>query len=195
LPPGQLAVAAALLAASMVDNPLHRCVFGDNDERLQPLLRHAFSALLRQRLRDGRVFAASEGERLLGVVAMAPPGHCQPGAALALRMLVLLARHGALARLPWILRWLAAWKALDPATPHWHLGPAAVERERQGQGIGTRLMAAVCAELDRVGGVGYLETDKPANVRLYRRGGFGVIAERELLGVCNWFMLRRPLPD
>lgn len=195
LAPAQLAVAAALLATSMVDNPLHRCVFGGNDARLQPLLRDAFATLLRLRLRDGRVFAASEGARLLGVVAMAPPGRCQPGAAFALRMLVLLVRHGVVARLPSILRWLSAWKALDPPTPHWHLGPAAVERGRQGQGIGTRLMAALCAELDRVGGVGYLETDKEANVRLYRRGGFEVIAERDLLGVPNWFMLRPPLSD
>ncbi len=37
-------------------------------------------------------------------------------------------------------------------------------------------MAAVCAQLDQSQGIGYLETDKPENVRLYRRGGFEAIA-------------------
>ena len=176
----------------MRDNPLHRRVFGDDEARLQPLLAAAFAALLHLRLRHGQVFAAREGNRLVGIAAMAPPGRCQPGIGFRLHMLVLLARFGALARLPHILRWLAAWKRIEPRVPHWHLGPAAVARARQGQGVGTGLMAAVCAELDRVGGVGYLETDKEANVRLYRRGGFEVTATDEILGVCNWFMRRAP---
>ena len=66
-----------------------------------------------------------------------------------------------------------------------------VEPERQGQGIGTRLMAAICNRLDRERGIGYLETNKPENVRLYRRGGFEVVAEQPVLGVTNWFMQRR----
>src|SRR3546814_19111604 len=37
-----------------------------------------------------------------------------------------------------------------------------------------------------------LETDKPGNVRLYRRGGFEVVAEQPILGVTNWFMQRQP---
>src|SRR3546814_12172120 len=37
-----------------------------------------------------------------------------------------------------------------------------------------------------------LETDKPGKVRLYRRGGFEVVAEQPMLGVTNWFMQRHP---
>jgi ribosomal protein S18 acetylase RimI-like enzyme len=37
----------------------------------------------------------------------------------------------------------------------------------------------------------YLETDKPENVRFYERFGFEVVGEEEVLGVPNWFMLRR----
>src|SRR5690606_28948166 len=91
-------------------------------------------------------------------------------------------RGGALQRLPRIRHWLRTWERLDPEFDHWHLGPAAVARTHQGQGIDTRLMAAVCERLDREQGVGYLETDKPENVRLYRRGGFEVVAERQVLG-------------
>src|SRR3546814_17949219 len=53
-------------------------------------------------------------------------------------------------------------------------------------------MAAICELLDEHQGIGYLETDRPGNVRLYRRGGFEVVAEQPVLGVSNWFMLRRP---
>ncbi|MBN8727152.1 MAG: GNAT family N-acetyltransferase [Xanthomonadales bacterium] len=190
----EIAPAAELLAASMRDNPLHRRVFGADESRLQGLLAAAFIALLRLRMRDGRVLAAHRRECLVGVLAMAPPGRCRPEAGFHLHMLALLARHRALARLPRILRWLAAWRRMEPAIRHWHLGPAAVERACQGQGIGTALMAAACAELDRMGDAGYLETDKDANVRLYRRGGFEVIAAQEVLGVRNWFMLRPPRP-
>lgn len=183
--------AARLLAASMRDNPLHERVFAGAGPRLEPLLAQAFERLLRRQLRVGHVFGAYEGERLLGVAAMVPPGQCQPDLREKFAMLAILARGRALRHLPRIWRWLRIWARHDPDFDHWHLGPAAVDRARQGQGIGSLLMAAVCAQLDREQGVGYLETDKPENVRLYRRGGFEVVAERQVLGVTNWFMQRR----
>jgi hypothetical protein len=38
--------------------------------------------------------------------------------------------------------------------------------------------------------VSYLETDRYKNVRFYRKFGFDVIAEAEVLGVPTWFMSR-----
>lgn len=192
LTPVALAPAAQLLAGSMRDNPLHRRVFGGDEARLEPLLARAFARLLRRQLRAGRVLAAYDRDVLVGVAAMVAPGHCQPTLGDKLGMLVVLARGGALRRLPRIQRWLGSWKRHDPDFDHWHLGPAAVDRTRQGQGIGTGLMAEICGELDRRQGIGYLETDKDANVRLYRRGGFEVMAEQSILGVRSWFMLRHP---
>ncbi len=186
--------AARLLAASMRDNPLHGRVFAGAGPRLEPLLANAFIRLLQRQMRTGHVLAACEGETLVGVAAMAPPGRCQPTLGEKLAMLSILARGRALRHLPRISRWLRTWARQDPDFEHWHLGPAAVERSRQGQGIGSRLMAAVCEHLDREQGTGYLETDKAENVRLYRRGGFEVIAEESVLGVSNWFMLRQPRP-
>ena len=56
-------------------------------------------------------------------------------------------------------------------------------------------MTANCNALDQRQAIGYLETDKDANVRLYLRGGFEAIAEQQVLGVPNWFKLlpRNPL--
>lgn len=194
LAPALIAPAAQLLAGSMRDNPLHRRLFPGGEARLESLLAAAFSRLLQRQMRTGRVLAAFDGETLVGVAAMVPPGHCQPTLPDKLAMLAILARARRLRRLPGIRRWLRIWAREDPAIDHWHLGPAAVARTLQGQGVGTALMAAICDELDRRQAVGYLETDKDSNVRLYRRGGFEVVAERPVLGVPNWFMLRHPRP-
>lgn len=192
LEPASIPAAARLLAASMRDNPLHQRVFAGEGTRLEPLLADAFIRLLRRQMRTGHVLAACEGDVLVGVAAMVPPGQCQPDLREKLAMLSILARGRALRHLPRIARWLRAWARHDPECAHWHLGPAAVDRARQGQGIGSRLMEAVCDRLDVSRGVGYLETDTPANVRLYRRGGFEVVAEEPVLGVPNWFMQRQP---
>lgn len=189
-----IAPAARLLAGSMRDNPLHRSVFGGDEPRLEPLLAGSFARLLRRQMRNGLVLGAYDREVLVGVAAMVAPGHCQLHLQDKLGMLMMLVRAGALRRLPRIQHCLGVWKRHDPDFAHWHLGPAAVDRTRQGQGTGTRLMAEVCGELDRRQGIGYLETDKDANVRLYRRGGFEVVVEQSVLGVDNWFMLRYPKP-
>src|SRR5690606_34410529 len=181
--------AARLLAGSMADNPLHLAVFGSGAP-MEPMLEAAFARLLRRQMRIGIVLGSYEHDALVGVAAMVPPGHCQPGLLEQFAMLPILARSGALQRLPRIRHWLRTWERHDPKFDHWHLGPAAVARTHQGQGIGTRLMREVCEGLDRHQGVGYLETDKPENVRLYRRGGFEVVAEQPVLGVTNWFMVR-----
>lgn len=176
----------------MRDNPLHQRVFGTDPTRLEPLLAGAFADLLQRQMATGRVLGALADDELVGVVGMAAPGACQPSWSQRLAMLNLLVQARALHRLPRIVRWLWHWARLDPTEAHWHLGPAAVVLPRQGQGIGTRLLHAVCSELDQRGAVGYLETDKAANVRLYRRGDFEVVAERQIVGVANWFMTRRP---
>lgn len=192
LEPLSIAPAARLLAQSMCDNPLHRRVFGICNKQVEPLLEGAFVRVLQARMDTGLVLGAYRDEALAGVVAMAAPGYCRVGLRDGAAMLAMLVRGRALHRLPHILRWLWVWARNEPSRAHWHLGPAAVVREFQGQGIGGRLMAAICDELDCRQGIGYLETDKDANVRLYHRGGFRVVAELRVLGVNNWFMVRQP---
>lgn len=61
----------------------------------------------------------------------------------------------------------------------------------QGAGVGSKLMRVFAARMDAAGDAAYLETDKPENVRFYEKFGFQVTGEEEVLGVTNWFMLRR----
>ena len=78
----------------------------------------------------------------------------------------------------------------QPTESHSHFGPLAVDAHLQGQGIGTAILAEYERRLDQSGQVGYLETDRYENVRLYERYGFEVIGEEAVIGVPNWFMRR-----
>jgi len=92
--------------------------------------------------------------------------------------------------IPKIIRWYSRWCHLDPAEPHVHLGPIGVDPRRQRQGIGSALMARYIEHLDQEKAAGYLETDRPENVEFYKRFGFSVKHEEEIIGTPTWNMWR-----
>jgi GNAT superfamily N-acetyltransferase len=61
----------------------------------------------------------------------------------------------------------------------------------QGQGVGTALMQRYIEHLDREGAAGYLETDRPKNVEFYKKFGFRVEREENIIGAPTWSMWRR----
>ena len=78
--------------------------------------------------------------------------------------------------------------------PHWYLLILGVEPERQGQGIGSALVARNLARADLEGLPCYLETAKERNVLFYRRHGFEVRHEENIPGGGPkvWMMVREP---
>ena len=79
--------------------------------------------------------------------------------------------------------------------PRWYLGVLGVAPERQGQGLGTRLMQPVLERADREGLPVTLETGQPRNLPIYRRHGFEVLRELpppEPGGPPVWTMRRPP---
>ncbi len=66
-----------------------------------------------------------------------------------------------------VLNWADAWAHHDPAGPHWHLGPVAIEPRVQRQGIGSALLTAFCVHMDAYGAVAYLETDQRLAMPFY----------------------------
>jgi predicted N-acetyltransferase YhbS len=73
---------------------------------------------------------------------------------------------------------------------HWHLGPIGVLPSHQGLGIGSRLMARFCTEVDACQAKAFLETDLDKNVRFYGKFGFKVVSESEIFDVKSRYMLR-----
>jgi GNAT superfamily N-acetyltransferase len=66
-----------------------------------------------------------------------------------------------------------------------------IERELQGQGIGSLLLREFCRIVDSEEMTGWLETDKEVNISFYRKHGFEVVGEDIVNGVRNWFMERK----
>lgn len=184
-----LPAAAELCAYAMRDNPLHVRVFGQPDlPRVRRLIR-LFKGLLAYVHRKGTLFAAYNGRELIGVIGLLPPAHCKPSLGDMPGLLpALLASAKTPAGLTRLAVWLGTWARIDPAEPHWHLGPLAVKPEWQGLGIGTGLTehALHLSRGERV----YLETDKPVNVMFYKRFGFSVRATPEILSTPSWVMMR-----
>jgi GNAT superfamily N-acetyltransferase len=174
----------------MRDNPIHVAAFGTDPESRRRRLERLFGALFRIMTRQTPICALREGT-MVGTTGIAPPGTCQPTTPQRLRFLLASVGlgPGSAARAG---RWFGAWSARDLDEPHSHLGPLAVDAHLQGQGIGTRILIEYGRRLDAEGLVGYLETDKAENVRLYERHGFEVIGEQKVIGIPNWFMRRPP---
>jgi ribosomal protein S18 acetylase RimI-like enzyme len=181
--------AAGVAARGMRDNPIHVAVFGSDAGRRVEALDRLFRALFAVVPEPPRV--ALRAGFIVGVCGATPPGGCRlPPAALA-RVAAALALGGT-GSLRRALRWLEAWGARDPAAPHWHVGPVAVEGGLQGLGIGSHLLADLVTDLDARGDAAWLETDKAENVLFYRRAGFLVAAEAATLGTPCWFLSRKP---
>ena len=75
---------------------------------------------------------------------------------------------------------------------HWYLMVLGVDPDRQGQGIGGRLIAPILARADEERLPVYLETCKERNLAFYRKHGFEVASEGETPdgGLRFWSMKR-----
>lgn len=182
----ELPEAGRVLGAAFTSSPLERAVRGETDERQRRGLVLAYTATCRL---PGRVSVAWSDARIVGAIRWVESPRCQ----LRLRQKLAMAPTAISSfgcNLPRALTWVTAWSKRDPSEPHVHLGPIGVTPDLQGHGIGSQMLAVYCERLDVAGSSGYLETDKPENVRLYERFGFEVVDEAIVLGVQNWFMWR-----
>ncbi|RMF25840.1 MAG: GNAT family N-acetyltransferase, partial [Deltaproteobacteria bacterium] len=161
----ELAEAALVLARGMRDNPNQIAAYGPDPVLRYRRLERTFSRLLP--VMPHPPWVGLEEGKIVAVWGTAAPGTCRFRLGQRLRMLPALLGCG-LSTTRNILAWMGDWESRDPDQAHWHLGPVAVDRPLQGQGIGSRMMAAWCDMLDQHSAAAYLETDKPENVRFYR---------------------------
>ena len=175
----------SVLADAFVSNPLHLAAFGPGRMDQNRLF---FRIGLRQMF-IGQAFVALVDGAVGGYVHFNASPDCLPAP--------LTIPHAAATMLkplgeaiPKVIKWFSRWCHLDPEEPHVHLGPIGVAPERQRQGIGTALMQRYVEFLDQQKVAGYLETDRPENVEFYKKFGFAVQREEELIGTLTWYMWR-----
>jgi ribosomal protein S18 acetylase RimI-like enzyme len=186
LTPDQSEAAALVLAKAFAINPIHTAAFGE-----QVLAANEIFFRIALAVMKGPKFVAVEGSRILGVIHWVESPRCQFSGGEKLRMMPGMIKGLGFRPALRVSSWLSAWSTQDPAEPHSHLGPIGVEPQAQGRGIGRLLMEQYCQEVDRKGDAAYLETDRPGNIDFYQRFGFEVTRTIPVLGVPNYFMLRK----
>ena len=175
----------AVLADAFVSKPLHVSAFGAQQREQNRLFFHIGI----QNMFTGHAFVAPADGQVPGYMHFYAAPYCLPPPeqipAAAATMLKPLG-----AAVPRVVVWFSTWCRLDPKEPHVHLGPIGVSPEAQGQGIGTALMNHYIERLGQEGIAGYLETDRSENVEFYKKFGFVVQNEQEVIGVPTWYMWR-----
>lgn len=184
--------ASKVLGRGMRDNPLHLKAFGTDLDFREKALSKVFFAFLQSALTKGRILGAYSNDKVVGVCGMLQPGRCQLAPLEKIKLLPTLIQSLGFSKTFKMLEWFGEWTKHDPKTPHWHLGPVGVDRNLQGQGIGSLLLRSFCEYMDKEKSEAYLETDKAQNVEFYKKFGFETIAEADVIGVRNWFMIRKP---
>ncbi len=82
--------------------------------------------------------------------------------------------------------------AYCPSEPHWYLGLIAVDPAYRGRGLGAKLMEHCLTFVDRDGMPAYLESTNSANMSLYERFGFKLLAEVRVGSAPPRFPMLRP---
>ena len=173
------------LADAFVTNPLHVSAFGP--ERIDQ--NRLFFRIGLRNMFAGPAFVALENGLVRGYVHFNASPYCLPAPEeIPTAVATLLKPLGQ--AIPRVIQWFAKWCHLDPDEPHVHLGPIGVTPEAQGKGIGTALMNRYVEYLKQERAAGYLETDKPENVEFYKKFGFVVRHEQQLIGTPTWYMWR-----
>lgn len=190
------AAAARVLAAALHHEPGFVSVVPDATRRAE-IMTTLLGILVRDAAPLGNVWTARKGDEMTGAAIWYAPGDFPMTLMRQLRTapaMVPLLRYGR-AVLSGLGQMEEHAKAAFPSEPCWYLAALGVDPARQGEGIGSRLMATVLAEID--GAAAYLETGELHNVRFYERFGFEVRESALQLAPepasTHWTMWRPPL--
>jgi GNAT superfamily N-acetyltransferase/quercetin dioxygenase-like cupin family protein len=179
-----------VLSRAFAKNPIHLAAFGADRvvERNRTFFRVGLPLL------RGRRLVALHGSKVVGFVHWVESPGCQYSTGQRVRLVPAMLRGFGLRSTRHVGSWLSAWAKHDERAPHWHFGPIGVDPDVQGQGVGRVLMEHYCSALDHTSVTGYLETDEPNNVAFYRRFGFEVVSEAQIIGTTTFFMVRTAAP-
>jgi ribosomal protein S18 acetylase RimI-like enzyme len=187
--------AAGVLTRAFEDNPATLAIFaGYTPDELRRGLGRAIAAFVDISWRHGTSEVLVRGGRVAGVALTFGPGAYPPPLAPQLKMAARVAGTGIRSALGYA-RAGDHMQRLHPKETHWYLFFLGVEPEFQGQGLGGNLLQRLNERADRDQVIGYLETDRESNLRLYQRYGFQIVTDDVLPRVRDlrlWTM-RRPI--
>jgi ribosomal protein S18 acetylase RimI-like enzyme len=174
--PHDVPALARTLARAFADDPVATWFFPrtDRERRLRRVYERVF--LRRIAMRHEATFSV-DGHA--GVAVWLPPGEAQLSVLEQLRlapaMLALSGRDSLRG-----LRGMAAVDAVHPHEPHWYLWFLGVDPGRQGEGLGSRMLATMLERCDAERVPAYLEASTQRNRALYLRHGFEDAGELRL---------------
>jgi ribosomal protein S18 acetylase RimI-like enzyme len=191
----EAAVLGEVLADAFAEDPVFAWLIPPRLPGRDDRLRTLFTSMSRGYLRRGKPCYRT-GDASAAALWAAPGAWAMP-----LSQIVLEAAPSALAFRRSLFRALRTQLQIErlhagQSRPHWYLGYLGTRRDRQGEGLGTRMLREVLAGLDTDGVPAYLESSNERNLPLYERNGFRVVGELRALGhgPTIWRMWREPLP-
>ena len=190
----QLDEAGEVLGRAFFDDPLTEYIFPDPDKRSR---RNEW--FLRTGAKYGQLYGEvhTTPESVDGVACWLPPGEADLTPFRVIRAGMLMAPFkvglGALKRFLDISDYIEKLHQRDMPEDHWYLMILGVDTEKQGQGVGSSLVAPLLARADAEGLPCYLETMKERNVAFYEKHGFQVVVEDDLpKGGPHFWTMKRP---
>jgi ribosomal protein S18 acetylase RimI-like enzyme len=172
------AATTAALAEAFMDDPV--AIWATPKDRHRPrALRRFFGAVYDTHI-DGEVTYVDAERR--GAAIWALPGRWQGTAMDQLRTAAAFAHPRHWPRVPRIVGGVVKAERSHPHTKHFYLATLGVAPDRQGEGLGSRLLAPVLEICDSDGIPAYLESSKHSNIAFYARHGFRVTGELRLPG-------------
>lgn len=197
---------AEVLADAFADNLAYTWMHPRAATRASDL-RAFFERNLRWHLPLDLTWVATRGRQIVGTSTLEPPGGVRSGAreAIAHWLVPTVKDQG----LRTFLRTAAAsrefgerYRALIQGTRYYHLHAVAVAPNFQGNGIGSKLVAATLRECERLltrdAAPVVLSTQRERNLPFYRRAGFVLKEDHQMgarwgsHGFRSWFMIREP---
>ena len=183
-----------VLARAFDDDPVACYLFRGDRRRHRGLRRFFRIQLTTLYAGDGEVWTTDDHA---GAAIWGPPAKALPGLRDLWHLAPLLPDLAGLGRaVPDAARLLAETERRRPRQPHWYLATLGTDPSRQGQGVGSALLADVLRRCDEDGVGAYLESSKERNVAFYGRHRFEVTGELQVPrgGPRLWFMWREPRP-
>jgi GNAT superfamily N-acetyltransferase len=191
----EAAVLGEVLADAFAEDPVFAWLIPPDVQSRDDRLRTFFTSMSRGYLRQGKPCYVTGDASAAALWA-------KPGAwSMPLSQIILEAAPNGLAFRGRLLRALRTQLQIERlhaghSRPHWYLGYLGTRHDRQGEGLGTRMLREVLTPLDTDGVPAYLESSNERNVPLYERNGFRVVGELRALdqGPTIWRMWREPGP-